>query len=110
MGYGQEGRKESTEMKPFAILIAVAFLALNVGCAFLNELDRAAYQLVDGLDKAAGRALGIQATPPAEERYSRLSWATTTVGQAEAECYAEIQKNPLLGLPTCMRAKGWQER
>ena len=47
---------------------------------------------------------------PLEQRYSRLPWAGSSVHQADAECLGEVQKNPALGFPVCMRAKGWAER
>lgn len=48
---------------------------------------------------------------PPEQRFARQSWAIVSAAQAEAECYAEI--NRLGGIPSlylCMRAKGWNER
>lgn len=48
---------------------------------------------------------------PAEHRYARQDWAKVSAQQAEAECYAEINRPG--GIPNmylCMRAKGWQER
>lgn len=91
-------------------MIGAAVVVVLSGCAAFNELDRAAYRVVNELDQAAGRALGIQAPLPLEQRYARLSWATVSVHQADAECLAEVQRNPTMGFPVCMRAKGWEER
>lgn len=66
--------------------VSVAAVALLLGCATLER-----YNL------------------PLEQRYARLSWAKVSVHEAEARCHAEIQKNITLGMPTCMRALGWQE-
>jgi hypothetical protein len=33
-----------------------------------------------------------------------------SVHEADAQCTMEVQRNPLVGFPVCMRAKGWQER
>lgn len=40
-----------------------------------------------------------------------LGWAKTSVQQAEAECWAEIQRpNGIPGFDLCMKAKGWERR
>jgi hypothetical protein len=71
----------------FAVATMLVFASALAGCA---ELDK--YGL------------------PLEQRYARLQWARVSVHQADAECSAEVAKNPLMSQYQCMRAKGWQER
>lgn len=52
---------------------------------------------------------GCGSNRPVEQQYQRLEWARGSVHQANAECLAAVQQNPLLGFPTCMQAKGWAE-
>lgn len=56
---------------------------------------------------------GCSSSPqrPLEEQYARQNWAKVSVQQAEAECYAEI--NRIGGIPNmylCMKSKGFEER
>lgn len=54
---------------------------------------------------------GCSGAPARPTTYANLGWAKVSVAQAEAECYAEI--NRVGGIPSmylCMRAKGWEER
>lgn len=48
---------------------------------------------------------------PLEARYDRQSWASVSVHQAEAECYAEINRpGGIPNLYLCMKSKGYFER
>ena len=41
-------------------------------------------------------------------QYQQLTWATISMQQAEAECLADVQRDVTLGMPVCMKAKGWE--
>lgn len=50
---------------------------------------------------------GCQTTP---RSYRNLGWAKVSVQEAEARCYAEINKpGGVPNLYLCMRAMGWSE-
>lgn len=44
--------------------------------------------------------------------YERQPWASVSLEQARAECYAEINRigSNVPSMYLCMRAKGWDER